>query len=75
MQTLNLNRTTVGKRFFIEAHIGSGSFGAVYLARDIRTGTRVSVKIENKHSEYSQLVEESRIYHKLRTSKGVPDFI
>ena len=58
MQANDLSNFTIGKRFYLEAQVGSGSFGDVYLAKDTRTGNHVAVKIEYKNTEiYGSMLE------------------
>lgn len=59
-------------KYQIGIKIGSGSFGEIYLAKNIRTGEDVAVKVEHvnattqgQHGSSSQLKREAKIYYKL----------
>jgi len=51
--------------------IGSGSFGEIYLGKDIQTGKEVAVKFESIQVRRPQVIEEAKL---LREFKGVPGF-
>jgi serine/threonine protein kinase len=69
-----MKNVLVGNRYRLLEKIGSGSFGAVYMASDIHEKQkRVSVKLEKiEHGKkHSQLLYEHKIYQML---KNLPDF-
>lgn len=45
--------------------IGQGTFGMVYLAKNIYTSVAVAVKLEYSNTPHAQLKYESKIYEKL----------
>ncbi|GLV34247.1 Casein kinase Ialpha [Carabus blaptoides fortunei] len=67
------NGLIVGGKYRIFRKIGSGSFGDVYLAKNIKTGEEVAVKMEPVETRHPQLLYESKIYRTLRGGKCVPD--
>lgn len=67
------NGLIVGAKYRIFKKIGSGSFGDVYLAKNIKTGEEVAVKIEPVETRHPQLLYESKVYRTLRGGKCVPE--
>jgi serine/threonine protein kinase len=81
MQIDELNGLTLGDKFQLGAKIGNGSFGEIYLAKNVKTLEDLAVKIEAVQAEIessdgkaeqktsqrfrSQLKREAKIYHKL----------
>jgi serine/threonine protein kinase len=61
----------VANRFKLCKKIGSGSFGEIYMGKDITTGDDVAVKLEPVKSKHPQLLYESRIYSLLRGGVGI----
>lgn len=62
----------VGKHFKVQRVLGSGSFGQVVEAMDVRTGARVAAKLEFIDAPAPQLFIEYRILHELRGNVGFP---
>ena len=53
--------------------IGQGGFGKIYLGKNLETGTDVAVKVESrKNSNYSYILNEIKIYDKLKGGIGIP---
>lgn len=53
--------------------IGSGSFGDIYLGRDVNTGEDIAVKLEPVKSRHPQLLYESKLYRVLAGGEGIPN--
>jgi casein kinase I family protein HRR25 len=51
----------VNNRFQMGRMIGSGSFGEIYLGRDILTGKEVAVKFEGLQVRRPQVIEEAKL--------------
>ena len=64
MQQIFANRYAMG------AKLGSGSFGSVYRATNVRTGDEVAIKMEPKTT--GLLANEARIYRYLMTMERIP---
>lgn len=67
----------VAMYFQVIACLGQGGFGAVYSAKDIRTGADVAIKAEHWKAKFPQLLMEGRVIeyiHKLNEGKaeGIP---
>jgi casein kinase 1 len=62
----------VCSRFRLHEKIGSGSFGEIYSAEDVRTHQRVAVKLESQSLMLPQVSFESKIYSFLQNSLNVP---
>ncbi|KAH0473232.1 MAG: hypothetical protein KVP17_001580 [Porospora cf. gigantea B] len=60
------NRFTVGKK------VGSGSFGVIYLGRNLYTGLEVAIKMEHVRRPNPHLILECKIYGLLQGVAGVP---
>lgn len=75
LSTSSNNESTVtilAKKYQIIAKIGSGSFGEIYLGRNIRTSEEVAIKVENRaavegtsRQGKSQLKREAKVYAKM----------
>ena len=62
----------MGGRFKLTGPIGRGTFGRVYAARDLETGTEVAVKLEPQDAEFPQLRFECAVYEVLARCERVP---
>jgi serine/threonine protein kinase len=60
----------VGGRYSIGKKIGSGSFGDIYLGRNINTNEEVAIKLESVKSRHPQLAYEYRLYKILQNKAG-----
>ena len=65
----------IGGRYDLQHKISEGSFGEVYLGKDIRSGTQVAVKLESLSSKSQQLVHEAEVYKDLAAVDGVPSLL
>lgn len=59
-------------RYKIESKIGSGSFGDVYLAKDIKTGEEVAIKVETADVKHQCLSTEYQACRLLQNTGRVP---
>ena len=50
------------RRYDLSKHLGSGSFGEIYLALDKVSGTRVAIKVESRDIKNPQLRHEFKLY-------------
>ena len=55
--------------------IGSGSFGEIYLGKDIQTGKEVAVKFEQLKVRRPQVIEEAKILQEFRGNVGFPKYL
>lgn len=62
----------VGGRYRLVRKIGSGSFGDIYMARNISNGEEVAVKLELVRARHPQLLYESKLYKVLQGGVGIP---
>ncbi len=62
----------INKKYSIVHKIGSGSFGEIYKAQNIRTKEFVAIKIESISSNFKLLKNESRVYQYLLHCEGIP---
>lgn len=56
----------VGKKYRLDRKIGSGSFGDIYLGRNMTTGQEVAIKLESLEAEDLQLLDECKTYEILK---------
>jgi serine/threonine protein kinase len=56
-------------RFEILKRLGSGSFGEVFLAKDLRTNSLCALKTERKDSKHPQLRIEQQIFLRMKNCK------
>jgi serine/threonine protein kinase len=63
----------VGGRYKLRHKIGSGSFGDIYLAKNVQTNEEVAVKMEEIKCKYPQLIYEAKILHSLQGGMGIPN--
>lgn len=60
----------IANKYQIGSRIGTGSFGSVYRAKNVRTGDEVAVKMEPKTT--GLLANEARIYRYLMHMDRIP---
>ena len=65
----------VAGRFRMGKKIGSGSFGEIYLGRDLNTGGEVAVKFEPVSARRPQVIEEAKLLKEFTGEPGYPKFI
>ena len=65
----------VNNRFQMGRMIGSGSFGEIYLGKDITTGKEVAVKFEQLKVRRPQVIEEAKILQEFRGCQGFPKYL
>lgn len=65
----------ISNKFSLSRRIGSGSFGEIFLGKDLQTNSEVSIKLESLNTKHAQLLHESRIYQILQGGPGIPEFI
>jgi len=65
----------VGGRYKLRHKIGSGSFGDIYLAKNVQTNEEVAVKMEETKTKYPQLIYEAKILHSLQGGVGIPNLL
>ena len=70
--TQSNNENLVNGREEVREKLGSGSFGEVRLAMDIKTQLQVAVKFEHKSDIKKHLNTEYRVYLKLKDAIGFP---
>lgn len=58
--------------FQVTNSLGSGTFGDVYEAIDLRTNARVAIKVEPVAAKFPQLVYEYRVLQELTSVHGFP---
>ena len=62
----------IGKKYILLDLIGTGSFGSIYKAHNIRTEEYVAVKVEPIENATKLLKNESTIYHYLNNVPRIP---
>lgn len=55
----------VARKFRLGRKIGSGSFGDIFLGKNMTTGEEVAIKLESIRSQHPQLLRETKIYRSL----------
>lgn len=63
----------INNKYKLLEKIGSGSFGSIYKAENIRTNELVAIKVESIQSGTKLLKNESIIYQYLANIKGLPN--
>ncbi|KAK9473127.1 kinase-like protein [Dipodascopsis tothii] len=62
----------IGNKYRIGRKIGSGSFGDIYLGKNVISGEEVAIKLESVHARHPQLEYEARVYKILAGGVGIP---
>jgi len=62
----------INNKYLIDERIGSGSFGAIYKGKNIRTNEKVAIKVEPIKNNTKLLKNESTVYQYLLNTYGVP---
>ncbi|XP_075591168.1 casein kinase I-like [Dermatophagoides farinae] len=62
----------VAGRFLLGRKLGSGSFGEIYMGRNLLTQEDVAIKLEPLRSKHQQLLYESKLYKVLNGGVGIP---
>ena len=62
----------INNKYSLLQLIGSGSFGSIYKAENIRTGEFIAIKIEPISKKTKLLKNESIIYQYLKNCEGIP---
>ncbi|KAI0462729.1 casein kinase I [Komagataella kurtzmanii] len=62
----------VGGKYRIGRKIGSGSFGDIYMGKNLISGEEVAIKLENVKAKHPQLAFEARVYKALAGGLGIP---
>lgn len=65
-----MNSKIIGRNFIVLEKIGSGSFGAIYIGKNLNTGEDVAIKYEKNQTRFPQLLFESRLYRILNADEG-----
>jgi serine/threonine protein kinase len=63
----------INNKYKVIEHIGSGTFGSIFKAENIRTRELVAIKVESIKNETKLLKNESIIYQYLKNITGVPN--
>lgn len=63
----------VGGKYQIKQKLGSGSFGEIYIAEDLKLQKEVAIKINTPKDHSCQLQNESTIYSILSGATNIPD--
>lgn len=61
------NLLCVAKHYHLKKKLGSGAFGVVYRAVDVRDNKEYAVKLELKKCKYPQLNYEYKLYNYLHS--------
>lgn len=64
--------TYVGGKFQLRTKIGSGSFGSIFLGRNIHSKEDVAIKLEEASCKHPQIQFEGKMYQILRGGIGIP---
>ncbi|KAJ0252560.1 Casein kinase 1-like protein 8 [Hirschfeldia incana] len=62
----------VGGKYKLGRKLGSGSFGELFLGKNVQTGDEVAVKLEPARARHPQLHYESKLYMLLQGGTGIP---
>jgi casein kinase 1 len=61
----------VAKTFKLTKKLGSGAFGEIFHAVNIKNNKEVAVKLESSNTRHPQLFYEAKLYNYLNSSEGV----
>jgi serine/threonine protein kinase len=67
-----VNMELVNNRYLVLERLGSGAFGSIFKAQNVRTKEFVAIKVESIQEELKLLKNESKIYHYLNGTVGIP---
>jgi serine/threonine protein kinase len=59
-------------RYKLGPKIGVGSFGSIYLAKNVQSNSDVAIKIEEVKAKHPQLLYEGKILQNLQGGVGIP---
>lgn len=62
----------IGGKYKIIREVGKGSYGLIFLGRNIENGDKIAIKLENASVRNSQLANEYQAYKRLTGVKGIP---
>eukprot|EP00388_Colpodella_angusta_P033269 GDKK01029132.1.p1 GENE.GDKK01029132.1~~GDKK01029132.1.p1 ORF type:complete len:662 (+),score=155.29 GDKK01029132.1:99-2084(+) len=62
---------TIATRWKVGKRIGGGSFGEVYIGKNIKTGELVGIKAESVRARFPQLIYEARLLKYLQGGDGI----
>ena len=62
----------LGGKYKMGKKLGSGAFGEVYIAKDVKTGQEVAIKVESNRTRHPQLLHEAKLIKMLK-GKGIPE--
>jgi casein kinase 1 len=62
----------VGGKYKLKKKLGSGAFGDIYLATDIKKNVEVAVKLEPVKTKFPQLLYETKLYKLFAGGNGIP---
>ncbi|CAD8208806.1 unnamed protein product [Paramecium octaurelia] len=62
-------------RYKLGPKIGVGSFGQIYLAKNVQSNQDVAIKIEEVKSKHPQLLYEGKILQNLQGGVGIPSML
>ncbi|EDV92678.1 GH18700 [Drosophila grimshawi] len=66
------NKKIIGAKYQLIRMIAGGSFGDVYLGKNIESGVKVAIKIEKISEHNSQLLNEAKMYRIISAGIGFP---
>ena len=69
---MDVKSLKLGGKYKIGKKLGSGAFGEVYLATDLKTGEEAALKIESNKTKHPQLIYEAKLLRMMK-GKGIPD--
>ena len=69
---MDVKTLKLGGKYKIGKKLGSGAFGEVYLATDVKTGEEAALKIESNKTKHPQLIYEAKLLRMMK-GKGIPE--